>query len=240
MPCAVLGGSLCIFSCLLLASTKWHKQNKEPIREHLWDWVGEVCFYRGRSKRKYLPPGQGFIYSAGDSQITPKGSDAFGEPWRILCTGVGSLALWTEPRGWFREMFRAPSFAKGQTTRESMIPLFWRSSEVGLEEKAQQYEIITGSGQHIVMRSTDHQGPGEWVSFPSWGLGSHSGQYGWSWPSLMGGVLCVSAFCTFFSCLMHRPCFHRTLYSCYLQGEEIYSGYFKHWAVGIRNSMRVY
>lgn len=61
MPCTVLGGSLCIFSCLLLASTKWHKQNKEPISEHLWDWVGEVCFYRGRRKRKYLPPGQGLF-----------------------------------------------------------------------------------------------------------------------------------------------------------------------------------
>lgn len=124
MPCTVLGVSLCIFSCLLLAWTKWHKQNKEPIREHLWDCDGEVCFYRGRSKGKYLPPGQGFIYSAGDSQITPKGSDAFGEPWRILCTWMGSLALWREPGGWFLKMFRAPSFAKGQTTWKGMISVF--------------------------------------------------------------------------------------------------------------------
>lgn len=120
----MLGGSLCIFSCLLLAWTKWNKQNKEPIREHSWDWVGEVWFYRGRSKGKYLPPGQGFIYSAGGSQITPKGSDAFREHWRILCTWVGALALWTEPEGWFLKMFRTPSLAKGQTAWEGMIFVF--------------------------------------------------------------------------------------------------------------------
>ena len=124
MPRTMLGGSLCIFSCLLLTWAKWNKQNKEPIREHSWDWVGEVCIYRGRSKGRHLPPGQGFICSAGGSQITPKGSSAFGEPWRIHAHGWEHWHSEWGHRDDFWKKFRTFSFAKGQTAWEGMIFVF--------------------------------------------------------------------------------------------------------------------
>lgn len=68
-------------------------KTKSPLESTCEIGLGKFAFYRGRSEGKYLPPGQGFIYSAGGSQITPEGSDAFGEHRRILCARVGAWAL---------------------------------------------------------------------------------------------------------------------------------------------------
>lgn len=159
LPRTMLGGSLCICSCLLLAWAKWNKQNKEPIREHSWDWVGEVSIYGGRSKGKYLPPGQGFIYSAGGSQITPKGSNAFGEPWRIPCPRVGALALWTEPQRWFLKKVQDALICQRTNSMRRHNLHLQGPYELAGKKRHNLYKVF----KDISHAWPNLRGPGEWV-----------------------------------------------------------------------------
>ena len=119
----MLGGSLCIFSCLLLAWTKWNKQNKEPIREHCE--IGLEKF--------------GFIGEEVKGSICHQGRDLFillvvlrlhlRAPMPLESTEGSCVHEWEH---WHFEQSQrddfwkcsGPSFAKGQTAWEGMIFVF--------------------------------------------------------------------------------------------------------------------
>lgn len=115
------------------------------------------------------------------------------------------------------------SLAKEQTTGEGGMTSVFKELRSRLGRKGmictESLKILDGVSSHEWHRPL---GPGSVCGSYKQGLGSHLGHWGLVSGHVSWGTCSCPLLLTRFPCLVFGPCLHRTLCSCYLQGEQIY------------------
>lgn len=107
-----------------------------------------ICFYRGRSKGKYLPQGQGFIYSTGGSQITPKGLWClWSSPKESVFTG-GIIGTVSRARGMISVNVQGTLICQRANNRRRHDLSSQGPHKLVWKKRHDMYKIIKDTGQY--------------------------------------------------------------------------------------------